>query len=199
MFRKFMVPGFNRRWDGLHYNEMFEGYTEGMYVTTAKFAWTLIKDLKQFQFDWVKNFKELDPWQKANTIRTLTEVVYITMAGVLAGIVGNLDMDDDEAWGYNMASYQLNRLYSELAFYGSPSEAFKILGSPAAGIDQAQRIIQMIKDLAWIPGWFEEIEAGKYKGHTPLYRSITKTIPLVKTIGDITTPEEKNKYWDLSN
>ena len=51
MFRKFVIPGFRRRWGSYHYSERVKEFQEGAYVSTAKFARRLIKNLgetKQF-------------------------------------------------------------------------------------------------------------------------------------------------------
>ena len=46
MFRKFIVPGFRRRWDTEKINEALGEFTEGSYRTTGKFVKNLFKQRK---------------------------------------------------------------------------------------------------------------------------------------------------------
>ena len=48
MFRKFIVPGYKRRWGKRQVNELLGEFTEGSYRTTGRFVGNLFKDFKIF-------------------------------------------------------------------------------------------------------------------------------------------------------
>lgn len=193
MFRKFMRPGYNRRFRELQYNYEGQFETEGYYRTTGRFLKQLIIDLKGGQVAIMENWGKLSAVEKYNMIRTMTEAAYLTAAIVLANILTGLDDDDD--WLANMGAYQANRLVTELFFYINPSETLKILNSPAAGISQLNKVINFIE--VTVKPWsaFDEIERGKWKGYTRLHRSAVEVIPLYGSISDIMSPEVKLIYF----
>jgi hypothetical protein len=191
MFRKFIVPGANRRFEKMKYNEEGEAWTEGYYRTSFKFIKNLIGDLKAQQFTLVSRFKELNDTEKANLMRTATEAAYMIAAAVLANVLTGLADDDDDNWMLAMSAYQANRLYTELRFYSSPSEGLKILKSPAAGVNTLQDFLQFLE--VWT--WNEEITRGRYKGITKFQRGALKIVPTYKTIHKAFTPEEELVFF----
>jgi hypothetical protein len=191
MFRKFMKPGWNRRFANLQYNYEGETYTEGYYTTMAKFMWQILKDLKNLQFTLGAKWGQLEEYEKKNMYRMLTELGYFIASYTLIAVATSLKGDDDDDWYLNMMAYQANRLYSELRFYSEPNEFFKIMGSPAAGIDQAQKITNFIK--FW--NWTEEIESGRYKGYTKFEKGLIDVVPFASTANKFLSPDEQVKYF----
>lgn len=191
MFRKFIKPGINRRFEKLTYNEEGEVWTEGYYNTVWRFLGQLKKDLVAGQFSFQTSWNNLTETEKRNMYRTMTEVAYMIGAATLAGILTGLSDDEDENWLLAMSAYQANRLYTELRFYSSISEGLKILKSPAAGVNQIQGIV----DFLWVPEWFDEIESGKNAGMTKFERNALKVIPLSNTIRKIGDPEEQLMFY----
>jgi hypothetical protein len=195
MFRKFIKPGWNRRFEKEQFNEEGGVWTEGFYTTSWSFLGKLKEDLKEGQFQIQKHWRELTDQQKANVIRTQVEVAYTIGASVLAAILTNLAGDDDDDWMMNMAAYQASRLYTELAFF-SPTplmlkEGFRLLKSPAAGVNQAQKMIEWLN--VW--EWSKEYESGKYKGRTHFYKNVIQTVPLAGNINKFMTPEEQLVFF----
>lgn len=191
MFRKFMKPGFNRRFGNLQYNYEGETYTEGYYNTTFKFLKQLTLDLRKFQWTAGAKWAELQDFEKRNMIRTLIETSYIIAAATLSAVLTNLSDDDDENWALVMSAYQANRLYSELRFYNDINEAFRILKSPAAGVTQAQKIVNFLE----FYNWGEEFKTGNYKGYTRFEKGMIELIPLAGTVNKMVTPKEQLSYF----
>jgi len=109
-FRKWMRSAYIRRISGANYNFVAEDWTEGYYTTTFGFIGQLIKDLKAQEFHIAANWKNLDPIEKANIKRALTEVGhFIAVSGVLM-MVDWSGGDDDRSWLSRMLEYQLRRL-----------------------------------------------------------------------------------------
>lgn len=191
MFRKFMKPGWNRRFEKLRYSEQLETDVEGMYNTTAKFMKSLYLDLKQGQFSYSKNWSNLQEHEKANVRRTIVELGYALAAFTLAHVLTNLSDDDDENWALNMAAYQAHRLFTETTFYWNTKEAIRIFQSPAAAVNQVEHIMRFLE----VHNWGEELSSGKYKGYSKFRRTAIEVIPFYSTVDDWATPEEKLKFF----
>jgi hypothetical protein len=191
MFRKFIVPGVNRRFEKLKYNEEGEAWVEGYYRTTGRFLAQLAKDIRKGQFLLASRWKELSETEVANLMRMMTEAGYMVASATMAHVLTNLSDDDDENWALAMAAYQANRLYTELRFYTSPTEGLRILKSPAAGVNTLQDMIQFLE--FWT--WNEEITRGRYSGMTKLHRNALKIIPTYKTIHKALSPEEELTFF----
>lgn len=191
MFRKFIKPGFNRRFEKLTYNEEGEIYTEGYYRSTYNFMSNLFGDLKQGKFAVARTWENLNDTEKANIMRTLVEAGYTIGVITLAAVLTNMADDDEDDWALNLAAYEAYRLYSELRFYTAPSEALRILKSPAAAIHQFDKIGKFLS--FW--NWTDEIERGKYKGLTKGQKSLIEVLPLTGTYYNFHTPEEQLKFF----
>jgi hypothetical protein len=191
MFRKFIIPGVNRRFEKMAYNEEGEAWTEGYYRTAGRFMVQLARDLRKMQFTLVKNFKDLNETEKRNMMRAATEASYMIASLTLAAILTNLADDDDDNWALVMAAYQAHRLHTELMFYSSPSEGLTILKSPAAGVSAMQNIIDFLE--FW--DWTDTLSTGRYAGMSKFTKGIIKTVPLAKTVHKAFTPEEELLYF----
>lgn len=192
LFRKFIKPGWNRRWAKMEYSERAETLTEGTYISLIGFMSNLIKDLRQKKFLLQTHWEELQPFQRKNVIRSLYEIGVFISAITLGTILSNLAGDDDDDWALNMMAYQANRLYTESTFYWNPGEALKLLQSPSAAVNQLDKVINWFE--VW--NWPETIERGKWKGHTKFFRNTVKIIPVAGTVVDVFTPEEKLKFFN---
>src|SRR5690606_34102432 len=63
LFRRFIIPGWNRRWEEKKFNYELMSWTEGAYITGFKF---IFKDLKEHQFNLSKAFKDLPAYKRQN-------------------------------------------------------------------------------------------------------------------------------------
>ena len=122
---------------------MLNSDTEGYYRTLGKFLWSTLKDLKEFKFTAIAYWHEMSDAEKANMARALTELT--TFAVLIAANSFLLSDWDDKKnpWIMRNLAYLSRRLQTEVgAMAPTPlifDEAFKILKSPMAGIDQIGR------------------------------------------------------------
>lgn len=214
LYRNWMVPAFNRRFGGAHYNLMLDSETEGYYRTLGKFLWSTIKDLRELKFTAVAYWNEMSNTEKANIKRAVTElstfVILITANAILLS-----DWDDkDNPWIMRNLAYLSRRLQTEIgAMAPTPlvfNEAFKILKSPMAGIEPAEGLLNLIWDTInpWHWGIDSDfmrlgdedrlIKGGKYKGHSKLYRSFMNSpfVPMKHSIERFINPEESMTFFN---
>jgi len=121
MYRKFLVPGFKKRWkrEGIDY-ELGE-VTEGTYMTFLRTAreqhMELLKTISPFN----KDSLELTDTEIANVKRAAAEFAFIFAVGLITIILGSAydDEPDEKArLKYAYPLYWSMRLGSELGFYG---------------------------------------------------------------------------------
>ena len=200
MFRKFMRPGYNRRFRELRYNYELQAYTEGYYRTFGRFAVQTVKDLKRGQFLMAANWEKMSTMEKQNMLRATADLGYMmaTMA-FISFILPMMGGDDEDDWAAQMAAYQANRLLTELSFFIDPRQTLTILKSPAAGIQTINGMLNLITTLAnpWTAS--EIIDRGKWKGYTRAHKAMVSTFPLYKNINDWAFPQDKLVYLTLSN
>lgn len=199
LYRKWMKPSFNKRFNSARYNFDLGEWTEGYYLTSGKFLWNLTKDIARLQFHVAAHWGELTKTEKANIRRALTEMVHFLVLSVFLGLK-DWDDDEDRPWVSKMAEYQAHRLYTELGAMvpgkSMFSEGFKILQQPAAGISVMQNslnLLDVINPLAYM----DEIESGRYKGHSRAYRSFMKSplVPLYKTVSNVLDPNDAIAFF----
>lgn len=200
MFRKFMYPGFEKRYGKLKYNEFLEDYTEGSYRQFGRFFKTIAKDLKNLEFALIKEkFDTLLPREQANIIRALTEWSFALAAiGISGALLGALEgAEDDEKWALALATYQARRLRSELLFFTlAPSEVMNILVSPAASISTIQNMTEFMAQLVFNP--FERYERGDWKGELKLTKDVVNLTPVVRQWYRITGIENHIRLFDFN-
>jgi regulator of sigma D len=186
LFRKFLVPGFKRRWGKLGINELKGTYTEGYYRTFGRYITELVTSTRALGLSGAgESWDQLHSWEKANVRRMLTELVFLASAIVLARVFTKLSDDDDDDDGFtNFLAYQALRMRSELAFYLSPPAAMQILRSPAASVTMAESLLKFFGDLTYpiMSGTmeFDRYEQGNRKGQLKLTKSVTDLTPLYK-------------------
>lgn len=208
MFRKWIKPSLNRRFKSVNYNYDLEAWTEGFYSSTGRFLLNLARDLKQTQLDWSvigKNWNNLNPTERANFKRAVTEVAHFLAVMAALGLIEWSD-DEDRPWYEKMVEYQLRRLYTELGvMVPGPStinEGLKILKSPAAGITTVQTTLDLIGlmnpfNYEFINGEDALIESGKLKGYSEAQRLLLRSplAPFRKNIIRGIDPEEAIPFF----
>ena len=102
-------------------------------------------------------------------------VAAVAFSGVLAGLAEDAD-DEDKEFYYTLA-YLSRRFYSELHFYSSPTEPFKILSTPAASMSMIAKTGQFLDQIITDP--FEEYVKGDRKGTSKLLRKGKKLLPVM--------------------
>jgi hypothetical protein len=205
MLRKWMVPGFNKRWRGavtaftnkedlredvdMYYSEDLQSFQEGYYTTGVRFLKNLITDLKTMGMlaSYKQNLEGLTEVELANMRRFSIEVasILITLASgyLLKALAEGMPEDEIERETLFHLTYYTRRIYSETTFFSNPVEALKILQNPAASTNYLFKVIkfggQVLEDGYGITfGDGPEIyERGKFKGDPKLWKRTGDLLP----------------------
>jgi hypothetical protein len=186
MFRKFMIPGYKRRWQKAHYSERLEDVVEGNYRSFGRFFGKFMKDLFTFQFHLIgENWRTLSKHEKANINRTIVELNFLTAAIVMGNIALRLkaeaDDDKEQQW-WSFAAYQMLRLRAELLFFTPKlDEAVSILRSPMASMSVLENTIRLMGNMfdPITSGTFEfeRYVSGPWKGKPKIQRTLIQMTP----------------------
>lgn len=198
--RKWVRPGFNRRFGKKYYNEMADRDIEGNYIATLRFLNQVRKDIARFKFDLVsQKWSDLDGVDRANIRRSITEVGVIacalTATLLMSALGGGLKDDDDSAraMAIRSSTYFTNRLFLELTAFMSPGQMWDLIKSPATCMSPLEAIGKCLEQLI-----AQDIyERGPHKGEYKLTNYGQKLIPIWKQIRSF-TPEgmkDKNEYF----
>lgn len=212
LFRKWMKPAYNRRFDKKYYNYSLEEDVEGTYITAFNFFNNLKKELQEGKVLFAsakENFDKLSPLEKANMRRAMLEVATLLGAifasAALNMLAEGLD-DDDEAtkWAVNMSAYQANRLVTEIGVFFPltlPSEIQKVAKSPMAAVNTLDHILSLGKTVDPVAFFtedddlFSRYKSGRNKGDLKIGVWSKKAIPFVDTIEDWWYPEDRLKFF----
>lgn len=198
MFRKFMVPGINRRYDKKHYSFERGQYQEGYYRSAARFSSLMIKDLAKFKFSIAVHWDKMSNNEKRNVFKALTELIIIASATILIGVFGGKgDDDEDKTWAEYMLMYQLYRFRSEMSFFINPNETIRLMKSPAAAVSQIDNLSNLFMMVFDPDAWTEKIRSGKNKDKSPIGAAVDSAIPMKKTIQGAYFPQDKLKFFIL--
>jgi hypothetical protein len=196
MFRKFVFPGYKRRWAKEAYIERLEDFVEGSYRSTADFMKNLGEDFIKLKFSLLaENWDELTDHQKANVRRTITEAAFVTLAIVVARFalakVDDIDDEGDERY-WAFVAYQAARLKAELLFFISPKEAMSILRSPAASISMVENIIKLFGQMGAMRDVYER---GPWKGKPKIHKTLANLTPAFRQIYRIRDMKEQTSWF----
>ncbi len=171
---------------------------EGFYRTAARLATNMFQTTDgNIRFKLAK-WNELEEFERRNVVRFMTDLTALMVITVMAAVLNNIAEDDEEdKWFLEYAAYQINRLLLEQkamtpipVIGGGMNEMFNILKSPAAAINQWEKITN-IGDLLINMG--DEIQSGPYKGMSKWQRFIIQQGHL-KNLYEIQFPKSKNSY-----
>lgn len=180
IFRKWMVPHYNRRFKGGYYDVQMDQYKEGMYRSMWRFIQTLSKELKTGKFNYAASWNSLHDTEKANIKKAVTEMAVFFALSLTLHLLGN--WKDKDTWAGRMAQYHLRRLHLEIGTSFWPpmliTDGMTIIQSPTAGMKTFEHIISAAR--FW-DAW-DIIEQGKYEGHSVYYRNNMRSIPLYNNI-----------------
>ena len=206
LFRKWLRPGWNRRFQSHDYDFSLDKDIEGMYVTSTKFVVSLYKELQAAKLTFAtagEAYDKLEDWQKANIKRNIAEVGYFVALMVAGTLLASIAGDDDDDWLLNMTAYQANRLSTEIGFFVPGYNATQIttlIQSPSATINQIDKIMDLVKVIdPFIIGnndpFLREYQSGRHKGQTRLKIWSKRTIPMWDSVDSWFYPEEKLKFF----
>jgi len=191
-FRKFIVPGIRRRYGRRTYIQRLDQFVEGNYITTAKFAYSLVKDLGQLNLALMaEDWAALSKHEKANVKRTVGEAATLLALFILisamwrdddeeadygtTGALGIEWMDTD--WLNSFMEYQAERLSTELGFFTRIGEAMKILRSPAATMSVAENTARFFNNLF---NFNEYYERGPWAGQRKITKNVVNYVPVYR-------------------
>jgi len=208
LFRKWLKPGWNRRFakETFDSRDAFDqrlgDNIAGNYTTAFRFLKQMYQDNKgAAAFLAIINkdksgWNNLPEWKKSNIKRTFAETAFILGSLLLIAALGEPDDDDD--WTKNMAIYQAHRLYSELRFYSSPTEALKVLRSPSASLNTVEKfgktigyLTEPVFDMSF--EW-ERYQSGPHKGELKVGVHAWSLVPYGNQVSRAMSPEENAKF-----
>ena len=178
MYRKYLAPAYKRRFKKVGMDYELGAPTEGFYITFWK---TMIRDLRDYQFNIIKNWATYSPFEKAQIRRVLAELAIVLALTALIYILKSLIPDDDDdpikdTYMYNFILYQAIRMRSEtkqnVPGVGLP-DLWKTVKSPSAATTSIDRIVKFA-DQAFVSIY--DADARDYKRKTgPWEKGDSKT------------------------
>lgn len=183
MFRKWMVPHYNRRFKGTFYDTQLDQWREGFYNSAGRFVISLIKELKQGQLNIGVTWNQLSNHERANIKRALTESASFVALSFAIFLMGS--WKDKDTWASRVAQYELRRMQLEIgtSFYVPMmvTEGMTILQSPSAAIKTTNLIVDALN----IFDLYNEVDRGRYKGHSKYYRNQMQNMPVLGNLRKI--------------
>lgn len=184
MFRKFVIPGFKRRWQRRQYNERMVDIVEGNYRSTGNFVKNMGRDLVTFQFHLIsEDWSKLTKAEKANIHRTLLELNFLIASIILTSVALSLrgEADDEgEKRLWSFWAYQMMRFRAELLFFTPKlDESISILRSPMATMSLLENMIKLSGQI-FKP--FDIYDRGPWKGEPKIKRTLINMTPGYKQL-----------------
>jgi hypothetical protein len=216
MYRKWIVPGLQRRWSGdirgaikgeasFKYDYSLGEYFEGNYITGIRFLSNVIRNLKEQKLKVLSSqWSALTPLEKSNMRKNIYEAGLITSLLFLGGVLKNLadDADEEDKQKYYLLAYSVTRLRTELTFFSDPTlgSFWAIVKSPTAAVSMIERIINLASQaLSDLVNWeFEEYKTGTRKGDTKLYHRVMKVTPVWNSIERLGRMDESYNFLTKS-
>lgn len=212
LFRKWLRPGWNRRFKAMNFGkdefgipmETFDyrlGLEQsGNYMITLDFIKKLYKEAKQSQLNILNlsksnSWRNLPSWKKAEVKKTIAEMNRMLAMTLIAAFLSGLDDEDEDqrSWILNTTSYLATRASKELRFFNfSIEDKWDILQSPAASISVFEKFGEVLEQL-YNPEFYE---IGEDKGDWKGWNKIQKFIPYWHNIEKLIDIEESRKWMN---
>jgi len=199
MFRKFMSPGFRRRFGNLGFDNEMDELHEGYFRTTMRLAFDEYREFGK----WVmRKENSLTDYEKANVKRTVAEFGMWISTMIMFAVASAAVDDDKDDWLNALVLYEIRRFQTELSFYFNPAEGLKIFKSPAATTTTIERAVKFGDQLLHTAMFDTEYTHYKVSGHghqagdSKLWVTFKKMLPIIQGIERTMTPEEAIKYFD---
>jgi hypothetical protein len=191
-YRKWMKIQYNKRFQAVQRNKATESWEEGYYRTMGRMLNQWLRGGVQLAEQW----DNMEPEEKANIRRALTEMVQFFAVWVLANWIEWPD-DKKRPYALKLAEYSSKRLAHELGGLAPstvmPQELLKTVKSPVPIVSVIQNGFNLINSAIDPTDWVNEISSGPYKGMSNLEKNFIKApLPIVaqyrqidKFIGDL--------------
>lgn len=193
MFRKFVVPGFKKRYKSFSIDQELGGTTEGFHLTFFKL---LFKDTKQLMRELSPLHKSnLTPMEKNNVKRSATELAYIGATALLVMIIHSLmeNAGDEDKKKLRYPLYWALRLNSELSAFLDPRDTYRSFRYPTAAYGTIDRFLKLAGDV-FSPTEKYERDTGMWeKGDLKILADLFK---LMGITGGTANPDELVKVLE---
>ena len=199
-YRNWMRPLYLNRFGRGKYNYDLQDYTEGYYMTMGRFIYQSMKDLKQSEFDIIRQWKHLSDIEKGNIKKGLTELGFYWSLYAIIAALGAAGGDDGKhkPWFARMSSYALLRLRTDMGvLLPSPSmidEGLKFFKSPFASISYINKL-RKILNLLDPSVYTTTVNSGIYKGYTEAEKIGLDLLPFRKQIVNSLNPDEPARWY----
>ena len=195
--RQWMVEHYSRRFRSSHYDATLGENREGYYNTASKFAYAMAGDIFRFQRESMLHWNEMNPMQKANCRRALSEILVLSSLLTLSFALGEPD-DHKKEWLMRMFIYQTKRAITDVngsTPWGIPMEMNTLINSPIAA---SNVVNSFIYPFAGIGDINETIKSGKHKGENRYFRNIKKyLIPFYGQIEQLREMDTDNGVFQV--
>lgn len=186
MFRKWIVPTWRKRFDGLYYDNVMQDYREGYYRTggrfyansVKKFFYKLIDETKAAEIAINADWHNLTEQEKANVRRMTTEIVITATLALLYSVIKHYADDDDDKFLDNIA-YQFYRLRTDMGFYYNPRDMLKIIQSPFPSSSSIKSISNLFDQIL---NPLDRYERGPWEDHLKLEKRLYDLLPVVRQL-----------------
>lgn len=198
MFRNWIIPNVNKRFQKGRQNLMSGNWEEGYYRTTAKFAWQLIKDIRHGQFMLMSRYKSLSRSERKNIVRWLVDNIQFLALSICTNVVEFPENRD--SWILSLIEYHMRRLRTELGVltpsFSMANEILKIIRSPAAGVNMAESLLSVLNMcMPW--RWNDVVQSGRFKGQPKIVKAVFDSpfVPFFRTMMRNMNPDEAMMYY----
>ena len=204
MFRKYIVPGMQRRWDVEHLDFETGDFEAGIYVDAYQhFINQVVSKIKiRGKYLAVANVggTKIEARRKAAMMQTLFEGTMF----LLTYLIGNMAVDEDDDKKDPWINYQLallmRRTRADLSFYVNPLDFINILKNPTVASNFTTDVIKFILGtlLIWGEDAYYDRNIGAFKkGDSKDLARLMKILPLLRQIKNIQEPEQQIKFFSL--
>lgn len=184
-YRKWLKPALNNRFKSRRTNLDTLTMEEGYYRTFTRFIRDVGTELKRGEIHIASIYSKLKPEEKANIRKVLMEVGQFLALIAFLRLAPFPDDDDDKldeslrSRAITMSEYAAVRLKQELGALvpgtTMTNDMLKTVKSPMAVLGTLSGMSNLIGSLIDPDDWNNEIQSGKYKGHSNLYRNLMKS------------------------
>jgi hypothetical protein len=151
MYRKFIVPGFIRRYGKMRIDYESSELKEGTYRTFHRLLMKEFKELGKFLIPGKRN-SELTSLEKANVRRTVMDMgIMFTLTLLLMLLAAATGGDDREKERQNRALYYLYyplyRLRSEVSFFWNPLDFARVFKTPTIAYSMVEKVLRVFSQM----------------------------------------------------
>ena len=202
MFRKYLIPSLNKRFEKGRRNVITNEWTQGYYRTTLEVGLRLYKSIKKIGLFEAIHQETLSKEEKEQLKKARTEMMVLISICAAIAFLGNAGEDKRDVWAARMAKYQLLRLKTEIGALTPssmmPKQALKLLDSPAASLSTLEQILNAF-GVANPYNYSKIMKSGPYKGHSEAYKDFMN-MPIIglaqaKVFRKDANPEQLDAYF----